>query len=154
MVLAEIQMAEGANEDASESLDRSIQLFEQLGLVRQELYPRLLRILLLLESELVEQAKTELAVLWSGPEMDAPWIATLLMGCLGLAIDVGEPPEDFDSAIAEVSELIADTEALPPSIVRCNQLAVERALELGFPERASQIRELVPVTTRDLGVAE
>lgn len=150
MVLAEIQMAEGSNEDASESLDRSIELFEQLGLVRQELYPRLLRILLLLESRMVEQAKAELAVLWGGPDIDAPWIATLLMSCLGLAIDVDETREDFDAAVAEVSELIGETEVLPPSIARCTQMAIERARELGFSERASQIRKLAPDATGDL----
>jgi hypothetical protein len=147
MVLAEIQMAEGVNEEASESLDRSIDLFEQLGLVRQEIYPRLLRILMLLESASVDRAKTELAQLWSGPDIDAPWIAKLLMSCIGLTLDVDEAPEDFSAAVAEVSEMIGETEVVPPDIARCLQLATERALETGYPERAAQIRTLGSTAT-------
>lgn len=151
IVLAEIQMAEGSDEDASDSLDKSIELFEQLGLDRQELYPRLLRVLMGLESGSSEQAKSELRRLWSGPDIDAPWIATLLMSCLALVVDVDEAPEDFNAAVEEVAELLGETEVLHPHVVRCLQLAFERAFELGFPERASQIRELSDDATRNLG---
>jgi tetratricopeptide (TPR) repeat protein len=154
MVLAEIHMAEGANEEAREELDASIELFEQLGMVRQALHPRLLGILMLVESASVEQAKAELARLWSGPQLDAPWIATLLMSCLGLALDIDEAPADFNSAVAEVSELIGETEVLPLEIVRCLQLAIERAREMGYPERASQIRRLGTAATHELGTGD
>jgi tetratricopeptide (TPR) repeat protein len=151
MILAEIQIAEGAHEEATESLDRSISLFQQMGLDRQELHPRLLRVLMLLESASVERAKTELAQLWSGPDIDAPRTTTLLMSCLGLVLDVGEDPADFEAAVAEVAELIGEVEVLPPEVVRCLQLAIERALEVGQPERASWIRKLGPVAAMDMG---
>ena len=109
---------------------------------------------MLLESASVERARAELAQLWSGPDIDAPWIATLLMSCLGLALDVDDDPAAFSDAVADVSELIGQTEVLPPDIMRCLQLAIERALEMGFPERASQIRKLGAAATSGLGTGE
>jgi tetratricopeptide (TPR) repeat protein len=154
LVLSEVQIAEGQLTNAELSLDQSIELFEQLGLVRQTHYPRLLRALLFLESGSIDRCDLEVEQFRSSPDLDVPRVARLLMSCLGLALVIDGSAHDFQSSLNQTAALLTDTEVLTPDVVRCLILAIERAHKTGFPDRAVQVQQLGAAISKRLGKAE
>ena len=142
VVISAVQTAEGQVEDALRSLDESIELFEQLGLARQASVPQLSKVLLLLESGSVEQARVAFDRLRKSPEVDVLRIFRLLKSCVDLAITIDGSEQDFESSYDRLAELMSDIEVLDPDVVRCFGVAVALADASGFPERAAQVRQL------------
>ena len=141
-VLAEVQTVADRPMDAMRSLDESIALFEELGLERQALGSRALKILLLLESGADEHARSEFSQLTSSPEVDIPRLSRVLMRCVGLAIAVLGSAADFESSLARTEALLTGLEVPTPEVVRCLQLAITRAQAKGLADRAARIERL------------
>jgi tetratricopeptide (TPR) repeat protein len=144
--LAEAQTAAGRLADAIESLDRSIQLFEEIGLDRRAFRSKALRILLLLESGAEGRAASELAQLRTSPIVDAPLRARLLLSGVSLALAVGDPDADFAAHVQRTAGLLADVEPPARDAARALRLALARARERGLPERAARIEALLAAT--------
>ncbi|KPJ89189.1 MAG: hypothetical protein AMS18_12655 [Gemmatimonas sp. SG8_17] len=142
VVLSEVQMVQGLLKDAELSLDKSIELFEQLGLARQAFHPRSVKILLLLESGSVDEAKYEFEQLRNSAEIDIPRVSRLLLSLVGLAAAIDGSAHDFRSNLNQTAALLTEIEVLTPDLVRCLLLAVERAHQMGFPDRAAQVNQL------------
>jgi tetratricopeptide (TPR) repeat protein len=140
--LGEIEMATKQPAEAEASLDRSIELYQQLGLARQALYPRSLRMLIWLESGGAERAKEELDRLRKSPDADGARTAELMIECVALAAGVDGPAADFEAYVAQAAARLTEVEALGPNVTRCLQLAVERANDSGLPDRATLIKRL------------
>ncbi|UCG87779.1 MAG: hypothetical protein JSW71_04325, partial [Gemmatimonadota bacterium] len=136
---AESQIAAGQLADAERSLDKSVELFERLGLTRQALHPRLLKIMILLESGSVDRARLEFGQLRTTPEVNTTRITRLLLSCVGLAVAVDGPAHDFETSLSETAELLEASEVLTSDVERCLLLAQERAGTMGFPDRATRI---------------
>jgi hypothetical protein len=144
--LAEAQTAAGRLADAIESLDRSIQLFEEIGLDRRAFRSKALRILLLLESGAEGRAASELAQLRTSPIVDAPLRARLLLSGVSLALAVGDPDADFAAHVQRTAGLLADVEPPARDAAWALRLALARARERGLPERAARIEALLAAT--------
>ena len=142
LVMSEVQMTEGQLTDADVSLDKSVTLFERLGFARQAFHPRLLRTLLMLESGSLDQAKLELELLSNSPTIAIPQVDDLLLSCVGLVIAIDAAAPDFQSSFDHTTALLAQSEVLTWDVTRCLRLAIDRALEMGFPDRAAQVRQL------------
>jgi ATP/maltotriose-dependent transcriptional regulator MalT len=140
--LSEVQRAKGKLAEAVRSLNQSIVLFEDVGLVRRGLWSRSLKVLLLIESGAEAQAKVEFARLRSSPELDIPRLSRVLTSCIGLAIVAGASVEDFESSFSQTASLLQGIETATPEVARCLQLAMDRAHAGGFPERAKRIAQL------------
>ncbi len=125
------------------SLDESIALFERLGLTRQALRSRCLKVLTLLESGRDDDARRESAGIRANPDIDIPLLALLLKAGVALAVDVaGEEEERLESIRLHVARLLTGIEALPPDVTRCLQCAIRRARAAGRTERADRIEAL------------
>jgi tetratricopeptide (TPR) repeat protein len=146
LVLSEVEVAEQRLDEAEISLDRSIALLEPLGLTSQTYYPRLLKTLLLLESDATNRASLEFSVLRARPEMEVPRVSQMLMSCVGLAVATVGPAQQFQSTFDRTKELMAETEVITSDMVRSLLLAIERAEQAGFPDRAVRIKELAALS--------
>jgi tetratricopeptide (TPR) repeat protein/tRNA A-37 threonylcarbamoyl transferase component Bud32 len=142
LVLSEVEAAGGRLNDAAVSLDKSIDLLEQTGLVSQTYYPRLLKTLLLLQSGSADRAGLEFDVLRNRPEVEVPRVSLLLMSCVGLAIAMDGSAEEFQSSLDRTKDLLAETEVVTPYVASSLQLAVGLAEKIGLPDRAARVREL------------
>jgi eukaryotic-like serine/threonine-protein kinase len=140
--LGEIQMSEKVFDLAESSLDESIELFEQLGLTRQALYPRSLKMLIWLESGAVDKAQSAFAKLRKDPDFDTARTSELLIHCIGLAAGIDGAADDFQARLDRAAARIAEVEELAPNVVKCLRLAVERAAQHGFPDRAARVERL------------
>jgi tetratricopeptide (TPR) repeat protein len=155
-VLAEVQTEEGQLTDAMRSLATSIELFEDLGLVRQALHARSLKILLLLESGAEGDARFELEQLGRRSEVDVPRVSRVLMRCLELALALGGSAGDLEARFNQTAALLTGMEVPTPEVVRCLQLASKRAREKGIPEWAERIERFegaISTGGRDSGLA-
>ncbi|MGD8727001.1 MAG: protein kinase [Gemmatimonadales bacterium] len=141
-VLSEVDVVDGRPTEAVRALDESIALVEELGLGRQALRLRSLKVLLLLESGSEDQARGEYARLKGTPEVELPRLVRLLMRGVGLAIGVDGPDTEFESIFHQVAALLTGIEAVPQDVDRCLRLAIGRARMLGVAHRAARIEEL------------
>jgi serine/threonine protein kinase/tetratricopeptide (TPR) repeat protein len=153
-VLSEVQRAQDQSDDAELSLDKSIELFEQLGVARQALHPKLMKIILIMESGSVDQARLEFELLRSNPTVDIPRITALLMCAVGLAIGIDGADRDFGSSFDQTAALLQEAEVLTPDVVHCLLLAIARGNETGFPDRAAQVKQLGGSVAAQLGNAD
>jgi tetratricopeptide (TPR) repeat protein len=142
VVFAETLADSGRLGEAIAALDKSIELFEQLGLSRQAFHPRSLRVLLWAESGQVERAKTELTLLQTSPNASDPRMSGLLMRSVGLALAVDGSAAEFQSKLSDVADRMRDAKQLPVEVTRSFRLAAERAAQTGFADRALQVNSL------------
>lgn len=142
LVLAEVEAAQGQLAAAETSLDKSISLLEELGLESQTYYPRLRKTLLLLRSGSADRARLEYQGLRGRPAMEVPRVSQLLMSCVGLAVTIDAPGNEFETSLERARKLRSETEVLTPEMVSSLQLAIDRGQEAGLPDRAARIAEL------------
>jgi tetratricopeptide (TPR) repeat protein len=142
LVMSEVQRTEGRLTDAMFSLDQSTKLFEQLGFARQAVHPKLLTILLMLESDTADLAKAEYELLRNSPDTEIPRAYPLLMSCVAMAIAIDGAGRDFQPTFDQAATQLAESEVLTPDVARCLLLAAERAQESGFTKRAKQVKQL------------
>ena len=144
--LAEAQTAAGRLPDAIDSLDRGIQLFEELGLDRRALRSSALKVLLLLESGTEDRAASALALLRTSLIVDAPVRARLLVSGVSLTMAVGDSDADFAAHVNRTAALLAEMEALDPEAARSLRMALARARQRGLADRVARIEQLLSAT--------
>ncbi len=142
-LLSEVQTAQRQTREAEESLEQSIELYERLGLERQALQPRLHKVLLLLEAGSLGEAEAEYQLLRGQPATDVPRAPRMLLDCIGFALEADGSAKRFAAGLSDISKDAAETEALNPDVERCLRLASGLARELGFPDRAIEVTNLL-----------
>ncbi|MEO6445225.1 MAG: protein kinase [Gemmatimonadaceae bacterium] len=138
--LAEVQREHGEVAEAEVSLNRGIELFEQLGFIRQAQSARISRILLLLQSGAWAHAELQADELTGVPEIELSPVSRLLMSYIRLALVADGPRATFDQHAQQAAALLTEVERPIPSMVQCLGVAIERAGH--EPERQTQIAAL------------
>jgi tetratricopeptide (TPR) repeat protein len=142
-VLAEIQTIGGQVTEALRSLTTSSELFDALGLARQALHVRSLKVLLMLESGSEAEARLEFEQLSRIPEIDIPRASLLLLRCLGLAIAAVDTDDGFEAIFDRTTAALTSIDLPTAEVVRCLHLARRRAGEAGSADRAGRIAQLL-----------
>ena len=138
--LAEVELEHGALADAEESLNASIDLFEQLGFRRLAQSASLSRILLLLETGSWAHAEQRADELTGVPEIELSRVSRLTMSLIRLTLAADGPDTVFDRHLQQANTLLAQVDRPMPSMARCVAMALARVARQ--PQRQRQVEGL------------